>query len=373
MLSFSRGKPIARIKGGKHNGKIIHIFDPSQEPQTCCDKCSEKCKKKKCCKNCKFKEGGCCSLKGGSNISKKKKIKEETDDDYSDGDDYERYDFDDPDYDPDPYDYMDKDYLHNKRYGGLGFKTTSELNEALRKGRKPKVERKKKIFDELYDKGKKVLDERLSKEIHIDDGMISVLPRMEKDQVQNLYIAAPSGAGKSTWASNFIDEYKLIFPKNRRFLFSRGTEDKALDKPGTQRIQIDEKMIEDPIDGPKELKNSLCIFDDIDTFQNGQLSKTIQKLRDDILETGRKSGISTISTSHQILNYKRTRDVLNECQVVVLFPKGGGVYAITEFLKRYCGLTPEQIKRILDLPSRWVAINKTYPMWIAYQNGVYLL
>ncbi len=51
MLSFERGRPIAVIRGGKYNDKIIHIFDPDTK---CCKKCNDKCgiKNKYCCTKC---------------------------------------------------------------------------------------------------------------------------------------------------------------------------------------------------------------------------------------------------------------------------------------------------------------------------------
>ncbi len=68
MLSFSDGRPIARIEGGEFNGELIHIKEEKDddEPQKelegcgfeCCGRCNpKKCLKKPCCKHCTVGEG----------------------------------------------------------------------------------------------------------------------------------------------------------------------------------------------------------------------------------------------------------------------------------------------------------------------------
>jgi len=54
MLSFSKGRPLAKIIGGQMNGKFICIN--SGETDKCCEKCSDRCRKRKCCRNCNL----CC-------------------------------------------------------------------------------------------------------------------------------------------------------------------------------------------------------------------------------------------------------------------------------------------------------------------------
>jgi len=367
MLSFSRGRPIVRVNGGKHDGQMIYIYDPSQK---CCDKCGDGCKKKKCCDKCEVKTGGCGALHGGS--KSKKKMEEDLEDLEDQDETEEDYDYDNPDYDYDPYDYLDGGFIEGRRDGhNMGFGPREELRQAL-KNKKPPV--RSKLAKKMYDETKDIVGGRLKKEIHIDDGNFQILPRMEKNQVENLYIGAPSGAGKSTFTKNYAEVYQKIHPKNPIYIFTRATDpDPAFKNLKCKYIRLTDKILEKPIDALKTLYDSLCIFDDIDTFRDKNITKAVRSLRDDILQTGRKANISTISTSHQVLNYKSTREVLNESQCVVLFPKGGGFHAINSFLKEYCGLSKEQIQRIVKLPSRWVCIYKTYPMYVCYEHGVYLM
>jgi hypothetical protein len=53
MLSFEKGRPIAKIVGGDDNGELLHISDEADTNKCCdCKKCSNKCYIKPCCKKC---------------------------------------------------------------------------------------------------------------------------------------------------------------------------------------------------------------------------------------------------------------------------------------------------------------------------------
>lgn len=56
MFSLKTGRPIARIVGGKLNKEIVFIKESLGAAKKCCDKCSTKCKRRKCCGGCKM----CC-------------------------------------------------------------------------------------------------------------------------------------------------------------------------------------------------------------------------------------------------------------------------------------------------------------------------
>ena len=48
-LSTTKGKSLCRIKGGKLNNQVVHLYDPSFR---CCLNCSSKCAHKPCCNKC---------------------------------------------------------------------------------------------------------------------------------------------------------------------------------------------------------------------------------------------------------------------------------------------------------------------------------
>lgn len=234
------------------------------------------------------------------------------------------------------------------------------------------LEEEEEEIEDKYGTLKRSYDSLNEKEIIINNGNLIPLPIVKKDQREVIYISAPSGSGKSTYTKMYAMQYKEMFKKNRVILFSRLDKDKSLDEIKPIRIKLDRSIIEDPIN-IEELKDSLVIFDDCDTIQDTELKNAIIKLKNDLLECGRHTNTYIIITSHLLMNYKETRTTINESTMVVLFPKSGSSYHITRFLKVYAGMNNKEIQKAINLPSRWIALNKTYPQYILYNSGVYLL
>jgi hypothetical protein len=211
-------------------------------------------------------------------------------------------------------------------------------------------------------------------EIKITDGKFSPIPIIESKETQRdvLYISGPAGSGKSHYAAEYITNFKKLYPKADFFLFSTKEEDPVLDKFKPKRIVIDEEILSEPIN-PKELANSLVMFDDIDTIADSKLLKEIRRLRDAILEIGRSMHIYCITTSHILTAGTSSKMQLLESTAVTCFPKMGGIHHIKRFLKEYVGLSSKQIEKILALKSRWVTIYKRAPNYCLYQTGAFLL
>jgi len=212
-------------------------------------------------------------------------------------------------------------------------------------------------------------DSKGQNEVKLKEGRLQPLPN--KEVVEKIYITAPSGAGKSTFAGKWIGQFKKMFKDDEIYLFSSINHDKALDKHDPTRIILDNDLLNDPIE-PKELENSLVIFDDTDTIRERNMRRYMEVLRDWLLEQGRHFKIRMLITSHLLSNYSSTRRILNEATGVVVFPKSGsGTYHIKNFLKTYCGLDKQQIKKFVNLPSRWVMIYRSYPQYVIYEKGCY--
>ncbi|HLX52498.1 MAG TPA: hypothetical protein VKR58_01060 [Aquella sp.] len=219
-------------------------------------------------------------------------------------------------------------------------------------------------------------EEDIGNEIEINDGKLE--PLIDVNQRSVNYIAGPSGSGKSTYASNIIKNYKKIFPEKELFIFSRtdSQNDPALVNLGGYQISIDQSLLTDPIDITKELSGgSILLFDDCNTVQDDKLKKAIDKLMADIMEIGRKLDITIIITNHLVIpNEKKiARTIMNEMQCLTVFPKSGSSQQIRYALKQYFGLNNKQIDQILQIPSRWITIHKTYPQTIIYENGAFIL
>jgi hypothetical protein len=215
------------------------------------------------------------------------------------------------------------------------------------------------LDEDLKEETDKYIDKMLKTSFMIDEGSVFPYPRKKSERV---YISAPSGSGKSTFIGQYLEEIRKINKKRDIFIFSK-----------TYRIPIEEKFWNSNEIKCEDFKNSVCIFDDIDTILDKNLLKQIRNFRDDMLECGRHYNITTICTSHLIQNYNKTRTLINEANAVVLFPKGAGAYSVKQFLEKNIGLNKYQIKKIEDLPTRWIYIWKEYPRYIVYQKGVMII
>ena len=211
--------------------------------------------------------------------------------------------------------------------------------------------------------------------IKLKDGIFCPYPdNSPNKERQTLYIAGPSGAGKSTYTSNFLKYWRKLNPKKEIIIFSRVPKDEAFTdkKLNIKKIEINDDLLEEPIDIQTELSDSLVIFDDINTIRDKELREEVQHIQADILETGRHADIDIICTNHKLMDYKSTRTLLNESHFVTFF-SGNGSYHNKRFLKEYCGLGKQTIDRILKLRSRWITICKKYPMYCMCENEIFLL
>ena len=224
----------------------------------------------------------------------------------------------------------------------------------------------------IYDKLKPNIEDEYNKHIHINDGQFEIIPMMKENQVQKCFVSGMSGSGKSTWIAKYAENYKRLFPKNDIYVISRHTEDEVIDKLNPKRIKIDDEILDVEID-LKDLSNSLVIMDDIDTIPNKKINNLIAKLRDDLLENARHHNIYICCVAHQILNYKSTRHLILESDMIIFFPRSGS-YQIKRFLKEYMGLDKEKINMVMSIPSRWICLNKsTYPTSLISENDIYIL
>lgn len=221
------------------------------------------------------------------------------------------------------------------------------------------------------------LDSDISKKKNeVDVPNLQILPNVDKKR-EVVYIAGPSGSGKSILAKNYAKQYQTLYPKHDVFIFSKVRDDESLQGiKDPLYIDIDDSLVTAPINVMEECKDCLIIFDDIDTVSIKDQSLALTAIMMDVLECGRHNNISCIITSHLIngLDRKRTRTILNECHRVVIFPRATSAYSINYFLKNYIGiLNKKTYEKIQELPSRWVAIFRNFPQHIIHSQGALML
>ncbi len=302
MLSFTDGRPIAIIKGGKYHNQILYITTEGDEIKN------------------------------------------------------------------NPMDILEDIYNGNNRK-----KLTREqmvmVKNALMSGDDEYAE---SVYDILTNV-KQRCKEMSKKEFKIyDDGILKPLPRFNK--TERTFVAGQTECGKTYWVRQYLEQMRKVYPNKKIFVFSDVEADPELDiLKNITRFKLDDGLLKKKPIKPEIFKNSICVFDDIDSIQNKDLFKLIQNLRDSLLRRGRHEDISTIVTSHLLTNYKDTRIVLNECNSITIFARSGSTYGIKYLLKKYVGLEKDAVNKVLDLPSRWVTLYKNHPQYVLYEKGVYIL
>lgn len=210
----------------------------------------------------------------------------------------------------------------------------------------------------------------------IDVEYLQPLPSTDSSR-EIVYIAAPSGSGKSIAARNYIKQYQAMYPDRDVFIFSKIRDDPSLKGiRDAQYIDINDDIVLNPINILEDCKNCLVLFDDIDTVSDKAQALALTQLMMDILECGRHANITAIITSHLILGLdkKRTRTILNESHRIIIFPKATTAQALKYFLKTYIGCQDKRtIAAICDVPSRYVSIYKNYPQHVIHSNGAFML
>jgi hypothetical protein len=137
------------------------------------------------------------------------------------------------------------------------------------------------------------------------------------------------------------------------------------------RIQLDESLIDDPID-IKEFENSVVLFDDIDVIPDKKIREAVLKIMNLGLEVGRHYKINMVITNHLPTNGRESRRVLNEASSFTYFPHSANA-RIKYFLTEYVGVDKKMIGYFKKQHTRSVTIFKNYPMCFMSDHEVGLV
>lgn len=187
------------------------------------------------------------------------------------------------------------------------------------------------------------------------------------------FISGCSGSGKSVYASKLAIQYRRQYPSNDIFLFSTVGEDKVLDKiKGLMRINLN-KLLESNDTKVDDFKDSLTIFDDMDSVPNKAIFKKVMSLFNEIAQIGRHLNISCIFTSHLACDGAKTRIILAEAHAVTIFLKTMQGRARDYLLQKYIGLDKAQIEKLKNIKSRHCTWIKSYPQCILAEKEIFVL
>jgi len=311
MLSFKSGRPIAIIKGGKYNGKIVYVQNLYDND-------------------------------GNTNT----------------GDDFD---------DDEPFDYTT--LLSHPVFQRM--KKRQRMKEYDRIYRILNGDVRPRKDDELLREVLKIKNNKMLKDIKLGrKGKMVPIPNPDREST-NYYTAGANGSGKSYNMGDWMRQYKKLFPKNKIYLFKRNSRPDPAFK-GIKFVEMDhEELVEDPLE-LEDLENCLLVFDDTARIRDKRVRELMNDLMLDALENGRKLHCSVACSNHLVADNKNTKIQLYESDILVVFP-GSANAQISYVAKKYVGMDAKAIQKMLHLKSRWVLISKSYPQYVMYVKGVYIL
>ena len=216
------------------------------------------------------------------------------------------------------------------------------------------------------------------------DETCMLAPTKDPAQIDQIFVFAAPGAGKSHWVNEFSKEWRRIHgPSAPIIIISQVEHDVSLPPGGaTNYKRISVKSL-----ASKELslsefeggyKAALVIFDDVDAL--GKDDEAVMLRAQSLIISqgrchgpGRNCNISCIVTSHVASSYSKTRLLLSSASAFVCFSHGCSYTAMARLLSVYGGLDSEQIQRLRKLPSRWFVVSRRYPPFFVSQKQVGLL
>jgi hypothetical protein len=187
-------------------------------------------------------------------------------------------------------------------------------------------------------------------------------------------IFGQAGSGKSFFCCEYIKEYIKVHPKRPIYLFTTITSDIGClkDIKKIKIVELNNGFADDNI-SMEELKQSLCLFDDIDNIRDKNLKKKLFQTLNDTLQVGRKFEIDVLITFHVATAGNDTKIILNECNSVSFNYRTFGNRALKYLLDAYLGLDKKQIERIRKLDGRMITVLKTYPKLVLSEKELYIL
>ena len=180
-----------------------------------------------------------------------------------------------------------------------------------------------------------------------------MFPETRDSQVDVIMLTGPQGCGKSTIASDYLRAFDEVFDcdeTHKTIISADDIDDPAFaDIPHT-RIVVDETWEE----SPPQLEDFInpdgracLIFDDIEGCKtNKKRALALENLIERVLTQGRKHLIHVIMISHLAANSKATRNILNEHNNFIYFPKLGNSRNLTYCLEHHIGV-PRDMREYL--------------------------
>ena len=198
------------------------------------------------------------------------------------------------------------------------------------------------------------------------------LPYTDPKWRSTIYVAGKSGSGKSEFSSDYLTRYKKLYPERTIYgvCKTKLAKDPAYEKLGIKQVPV--SLFLGKVDLEKTFGKQPCmiLFDDWDSME-GMERKAIQDVIQDILNVGRKMGLSCVVTSHLLTDFNKTRGIINEADNVVVFPRAVMSQALTYFCTKLG--VPRHIIPRLQAKGEWVMIHNSAPLYVLSETEAEML
>lgn len=272
-------------------------------------------------------------------------------------------------------------------------------------------------LEEEYERTKQIIEEQSGRNIILEDGTLELIPNPDPNYREKMFIAAPTGYGKTGFACKYLRMYQQLFQREV-FIFTPDPDDDTIkkclnftpifidifekEKAEDEENNIDEEeiidelfegsqviskkkenkkrkrknnefeVVKNPLN-PKEFVNCAILFDDLKNIHQPQVKTAITKFASEMIGIGRHSNVTVVITNQFLTDYRNTREILMEANWIVVFTEG--VYRNLEyFLSEYMKI-PRQSKitnKLKKLNTRWIAFHMIRPQFYLYETGVSL-
>lgn len=185
------------------------------------------------------------------------------------------------------------------------------------------------------------------------------------------HVVAASGAGKSTFAASFADNFAEMWPKNHKTIIISGdeAEDPAFEGVEHERVKASAELNDIPINELCEPNDAtLLIFDDVEAIPDKADRLALESFQGRALTTGRKHNCHVLSLVHRGADGKATKTSLLESNGLVIFPKHAGGSNLRYMLETHFGLPAAMKDIIKDGFGRWVLIRNDAEPYILGPN-----
>lgn len=230
-------------------------------------------------------------------------------------------------------------------------------------------------------------------EINIANENVSLFPTtslQDSDDRISIFCFGSSKCGKSTFSAQYADRY-LNEHKHSNILVIKPDPDKAYDKLNKDRFayltplelfgKYNEMISEDPSRNIMDLISTpggrtLCIIDDVFVEEfDSDLKKFMTNVLNIVLGRARKRSIDVIVTNQLGSDYKLTRTINAQCQLVWTNPRDFSHSTEYTLTKKY-NVDPHIIAKIRKDPrpyGRWIIFSKSFPRFILCPNKISLI